>query len=899
MVTGTPQTASQGRTPIVISLGAAACSRLKAAAWGGLQARHVALAAMLGVAAGFVTGPNLVLFTVLGAFLVLNAHVRTFAVCWGLAAAAAAYLHDAAVRIGGVFVHQTPLGALLERCSDCALAALLGLHDPALCGGLTLAALFSLGAARTFYSTMKDLLRCVRHEADPGAIAVQDRSQPAESTGSSTAGESWHHALSAPQKALARFFWGSLEDAPARLYRQDGWLRPFGWVFAGLLACMLPYLPGWLGERELKTMWLPKLAEAMGMHGVGGEVEYSGWTGKLVVRDLAFASWPGQMPEVRVGRLEAHISPGRILRSQLHAMHVAINGLAIAQPADKAGTRVGLPSGALARTSGKASAFAAGERLDVTNLLAASPDVRQGIGRLKALLDALAALRTLHDPKHASGEPGRSPRFYVAKVTLESLPDAWQLGRHATISLGPISSSPQVLGRPACLNVTAPRHGLRLAGTLNLHEDAASHRIHFEVDEQPLVRLVDGKALGNRLNIRRGEASLHGVGRVQNQRLDLAVTVDLHGLDIEFAPNSKLAGLDANLCAELLAASSALSIPLRLTGPLHAPRWELSRAALAAQLADRSELAGRKDLKRRIKLALARRDRPTLPARKAAATAAVAARKAVVPAAAAPVEPAGEPQAIATDDYSQPALQPEPTPPAVQAVVRAYPRTSTPDEEDPPAMAAYASSASELTRGVQSVPYTRHRNLSVAGAWPDDEEDLPREHVEEGVQQPLPPEMPLPGPIGLNLGQDEDAPPLAQAGRPGLARRTEARTNRPVPRAAAASYLAPSKATERAATSASAPPEYMQGPEGAAPASGAGPKQPKSSFSRWARGLVNKIVGVPSAHSQAEGEDGSDRSRPATPPEAADYRLSADAETCPLEEPSAQQELPWYRRLWR
>lgn len=890
MVTGTAQATLWGRTAIVTALLATACNRLKAAAWGGLQARHVALAAILGVSAGFVVGPNLVLLTVLAAFLVLNAHVWTFALCWGLTAVAAAYLHNAAVRIGSVFVHQTPLGTLLERYSDSALASLLGLHDPALCGGLALAALFSLGVARTFYSTMRDLVHSVKHAASGGAATAQGRSQLPDAIGRSAGGEPWYCGLSAAEMVLARFFWGPLEDAPVRLNRQEGWLRPFGWVFAGLLACMVPYLPGWLAERELKAVWLPKLAEALHMPSVVGEIEYNGWTGRLVGRDLALASWPGHAPEVRVARLEAQISPGRILRSQLHAMHVAVQGIAIAQPAGKASTKAGLRSGSQARSAPKASAVAAGERLDITHLIAASPHVGQGVRKLKALLDTLAALPAFEGPKHSAAEAGSLPRLYVAKLTLESLPDAWQLGKHAAIALGPISSSPQRLARPTSLKVTAPRHGLRLVGTLNLHKESAAHRIQFEIDEQPLARLVELQTLSSTLNVRRGEARLHGMGWVQNHRLDLAVTVDLHSLDVEFAPNSKLAGLDTNLCAELLQASSALSIPLRLQGPLHALRWELSCSALAAKLAARSELAGRKDLKRHIRLALAHRDRKPRPSpRKASMRAA----------AAAPVEPAGEPQAIATDEPCCPAVEPEPTPFTVQGEVRAYPRTSIPDEQDPPVMAAYVSPASELTRGVQSVPYAQPHNSWLAGPWPTDEKDLPRDQVPASVQKPLPPEMPLPGPIGLNLGQEEDGPPLFQAGRPGLAWQTEARAKRPMPRAATASYVAPSTATGHVVTAATAPPDYMQGLERAAPASEVGSKQPKSSFSRWARSLVNKLVGVPSARSQPDHEGESYQGRPTLARTPEQESVDANAESCPLEEPTAQHELPWYRRLWR
>lgn len=947
MVTGTAQSTLGSRTPFLAAIHAAVYPRLKVAAWGGLQPRHVALAAMLGVAAGFVVGPNLVLLMVLAAFLVLNAHVRTFAVCWGLTAAAAAYLHNAAVRIGSVFVYQTPLGTLLERCSDSALVSLLGLHDPALCGGLALAALFSFGAARTLYSTMRDLADSVNARIAAGAGTGSGGSQFPRSTEGSAAGEPWYSGLSAAQLVLARFFWGSLKDAPVRLNRREGWLRPFGWVFAGLLACMLPYLPGWLAERELKTVLLPKLGKATNMHVVAGEIDYSGWTGRLVVRDLALATQPGHLPEVRVARLEAHISPGRILRSQLHAMHVAVDGISMTEPAGKANTKRVLTRGTHARPAATTIPPATGERIDVTNLLAASPHVAQGVRKFTALLDALAALRALEGPHHADAPAGGLPRLYVGKLTLESLPGAWQLGRHATVVLGPISSSPQLVARPTRLKVTAPRHGVRLSGTLNLHKESAAHDIEFEIDEQPLARVIDLKALSGALNVRRGEASLHGVGRVQNQRLDLVVTVDLHGLDIEFAPNSKLAGLDTNLCAELLEASHTLSIPLRLRGPLHAPRWELSRSALAAQLAGCLELAGRKDLKRRLRLALAPREHKPRPAPQEVTVPEVAST---------PVEPVGEPQAIATDEPSQPGVQPEAPSPAVQA--EPYPRTSTPDEEDPPAIAADVSPASELTTGVHPVPYTQGRNSSLE-AWPTDEEGLAPDQMQASERKPLPPEIPLPGPIGLNLGQEQDVLPLAQARQPGLARPTKPRFKRPVPQAATASYVAPTTATGRGdrqdmapadmdpvgtlpagtapavkapagmpqagmppagmtpggmppggmtpagtvsvgtAPAAKAPAEYMHGPRGVEPVSEPGVKQPKSSFSRWARSIVNKVLGEPSARPQPEDEAQEYRGQPVPSPVPENRSFDADAESWPYEAPAEHRKLPWYRRLWR
>lgn len=898
MKTGTLADASAARRSPISRLLLAATGGWRAAVCGGMLARHVVLAAILGVAAGFVTGPNLVLLTLILAFLLLNAHVRTFAVCWAVAAAVAAYLHDAAAHIGGVLVDQTPVGALLDRHADSPLVGLLGLHNPALCGGLALAALFSAGTARTLGTLVKELLRDVGGDSLTCTLKPGHGSQqPDGSSGTPPVDNvAWYSKLSAPRKALAGFFWGSLDDAPARISRHTGWLRPFGWAFALLLACIPPYLPGWLGARELKTMWLPRVAESLGMRYVAGQLEYSGWTGRLVVRDLVLATSAGREAAVRVASLEARLSPGRLLRSQLHAEQVAVRDILLSQPEGGPG-QAGLDVSDATRPTAKRGVTSSPLRHDLAPLLAFSSEVRSGIMRLKALLETLHALRgceVLCDSK-GEGKTTRVPRLLVKQLKLESLPREWQLGRHAVIALGPIASSPPLVGSATRLRLTSPRHGLRLSAILNLHEERGVHRVRFTVDEQPLLRLLALQPSAG-VAIRRGEAALRGAGQVDHRGVDLAVTAALRGLDLEFAPQVKLAGLDSQLCAELLEASGRLSLSVHLRGPWHAPRWELRSPHLARQLAEQASASGREDLRRRVQLALA----PATRARRKLAKGHVA-----TPVAVDPSEPPGEPYAIATDEAVSPDSQPQAAAVQAHTSLRPYPRTSTPEDEEPAGqgvMQPAAKQGESLASFVQNPRATQQRSVR---ASPSAGQGVPRagqaaamnehRHGNDGdpaARPRLPPELPLPGPIGLKLGRDPEAPSaIVRAGG------VEGRFPATPQRASPASYSTPSGPTARAAPVSAEPPEYMQPPQQPELTSEAA-SRPKSKFSRWARGIVNKVFG-----GLADGSEAAEESTTARPRQAAElepHPAEADGvEACPYEEAAADRQVPWYRRLWR
>ena len=880
MQTGNPATYSRRLVLAAAPLASGLRRRLAAAVWGGMQARHVALAGMLGVAAGFVTGPNLLLFAVIVAFVLFNAHVRTFLVCWAAAAATAFYLRDAAARIGGVFIQQTPLGNLLDRYADSTLVSLVGLHEPILCGGVALALLFSLGAARTLHSCMRDLVRSARGISFPedgqplepllSAAAPQDQVPPAT--------RQWHEALSESQRVLARFFWGSLDEAPERMQRQGGWLRPFGWAFAALAACVLPYLPGWLGERELRSAWLPRLAESLGLHDVACKVEYNGWTGRLVARDVALARWPGEPPAVRLARLDAQLSPGRLLRSQLHAEKVVVQGMTLTSACACGADEIGAAS-----PPSKARRGQVGGRIDLTSLLSASGELACGAGRLRALLEALAALSACEGTDHAADRPSQAaPRLYVRKLTLQMLPEEWRLGRHAVVSLGPVSSHQRLLGRPCRLKVTSPRHGLRLACTLNLHREPAVHGVRFEVDEQPLERLIVRPSGG--VTIRRGEVSLSGSGQMEHDGLDVAVAVEMRGLDIECAPSCRLAGLDGRLCNELLEACRDLALSLRLAGPWHAPRIELTRSDLAKQLADQADRAGRRELKRRIRLALDPGGQPRRPAM---------VRDRLVQLAAAPAEPPGEPQAIATDEVSEPAAQAVCAPGDALGQVRSYPRTSTPDDEglvidqDPPA-AEPSSGVDPLAKPSRAL--AEGLGPAAVGRQPFDQVSAHGADETRAERGPLPPEVPLPGPIGLTFGQDGEPPAVARPAR------VPPRPTRPPQPASVASYTPPVAAKAR--PSAAAPADYLSEPAATRSTSTSNGGKPKSAFSRWARGLVNKAFGkLPGARAADEAETNSEPAPAQREPAPAG--AVSDESSCPFDEPEAQAELPWYRRLWR
>jgi uncharacterized protein (TIGR03546 family) len=235
----------------------AACMR------GGRQGRDVALAVALGLLAGFVTGWNLTLATVLLAAVLLNIRTRTFLVAWAVGFGGAWSLSGFTYRLGHVLLDSTPLGDCVAALGDSAVVALLDWDRYTLVGGACLAGVLALPASRL-------AARLVRSRWTPEAV-------------------------------------------------ESRWLRPLGAIgAAGVLiatGAATSQLAGARVEREL----LSQLTEANGAPVTAAEFQFSLWTGNLHVDDLQLAD-PRRLDRdrLRIGRVTAQLRSGELVRGRLH-----------------------------------------------------------------------------------------------------------------------------------------------------------------------------------------------------------------------------------------------------------------------------------------------------------------------------------------------------------------------------------------------------------------------------------------------------------------------------------------------------------------------------------------------------------------------------------------------------
>ena len=121
---------------------------LAACLQGSRQPRHVALAVVLGLLAGFVTGWNLTLAVVLLAVVLLNVRTLAFLVAWAIGLGGAWMLSGLTYRLGQMLLDSTPLGECVAALGDGPFFALLEWDRYTLVGGACLAGALSFVASR-------------------------------------------------------------------------------------------------------------------------------------------------------------------------------------------------------------------------------------------------------------------------------------------------------------------------------------------------------------------------------------------------------------------------------------------------------------------------------------------------------------------------------------------------------------------------------------------------------------------------------------------------------------------------------------------------------------------------------------------------------------------------------
>ncbi len=122
--------------------------KLVAALRGGGHPAGVALAVGLGLVAGFASGVNLTFALLLWLAIVLNVRSSVFVVTWAIGLALAIGGHSICHGVGYALLDELSLGELIAKLGDSPVVALLDWDRYALVGGVAIAIVLAVPAAR-------------------------------------------------------------------------------------------------------------------------------------------------------------------------------------------------------------------------------------------------------------------------------------------------------------------------------------------------------------------------------------------------------------------------------------------------------------------------------------------------------------------------------------------------------------------------------------------------------------------------------------------------------------------------------------------------------------------------------------------------------------------------------
>jgi hypothetical protein len=530
--------------------------------YGGHQPRDAALAVVLGLVGGYLTGWNLSVSVVLVAAVFLNVHTRLLAATWAAAAALAALTSGATNFVGVAILDWAGLGRAVAALGDGPLAALLGWDQYELVGGACLAAVVSLPAARFAARAVRSL----------GAVE-----RPKGAGGSDLAPE----AAAAPG-LLARgaiwflFGWSARERA-MRCESVGGWLRPLGLPAALAVITVAALAPWYVGPKLAARELLRQISKYNDAEVAAGEVHLSLWTGRFSVRDLQVAD-PRHLhrDRLRVGALSGQLSAGALLRGRLEIERLMLDRVRV----DVARHRLARSSASRPHASGLPSptdaSLSATSSIEIDRYVRAWPSIRHDLVWLERLVVAVESLSTVGSHHDLAGDgshrPLRSdfgqprPRVAIARLRARDLPAGLQLGRKAIVELTDLSSRPDLAEEPTRLKVVIPRLAALLLAQFELAEDNHRHTLKFTADDLDLAELLDARQDEQSIAAT-GRVNLAGKGWMNSRQLELPLQIEFDTLEIELAGHERLARIDAAIWSQGLRRLGAVETEAVLSGP--------------------------------------------------------------------------------------------------------------------------------------------------------------------------------------------------------------------------------------------------------------------------------------------------------------------------------------------
>jgi hypothetical protein len=536
---------------------------------GGAQPRDVALAVILGLLAGAVTGWNLTLAGLLLLVVLLNVHTRTFLASWAASLAGTWLLGRYTYRLGHLLLDSTPLGDCIAALGDGPLVALLDWDRYTLIGGAAAAAALSLPASRLAARLARR--RCER--------------EPSE----------------------------------------GHWLRRWGMVGAAGILVVTGVTSTRLVSTRVERELLSQLTEINGAPVTAGDFQFSLWTGSMYIGDMQLAD-PRRLDRdrLRIGRVTAQLHPGELVRGRLHADSLLLEHLrgdvARRQPAESsefAPPVIDMP------TFDEMGAAPSVEAVELDSYLRVWPALRDRLTACEPWVKALSNLTDCDEDatttRHEHSSLGRQPpRVLVAKLRAAGLASSWGLGARATLTVTHLSSRPFGPGQfgrsgrfgglegATQIELNAPECATEISAEMNPRDDSKRITLSVHAHGLALEDLVDSQPLEGKIHIADGAVRLTGEGWIDANRLELSMRVEIDSLDARVIAPDTLGGISASVWDDGLRRLGALRTDVVLSGAWDSPSVTADGRRVVEQFKHQLRAAGEHRLVRAIEEQLAR-----------------------------------------------------------------------------------------------------------------------------------------------------------------------------------------------------------------------------------------------------------------------------------------------------
>jgi uncharacterized protein (TIGR03546 family) len=523
--------------------------KLVAAIRGGGHPAGVAIAVALGLVAGFASGVNLTFAMLLWLAIVLNVRSVVFVSTWAIGLALAIGGHSICHGVGYALLDELRLGELIAKLGDSPIVALLDWDRYALVGGVAMAIVLAVPAARGAW-TVADARWRAAHEANP------------------------------PRRTL---------------------MRPLAWLYAPIAAVPLVFLPWVLVERQLSDEILGEAVAFSDCRATAERTELCLLTGAWLAENVTIVSREQpDKPTLRVERIQAKLDSSRLLRGWLHIDDLKLSGV----------TRFETPRTTFDGANREAATGATdlnelvvgwSERRDLLAWSSqalglfdrlAKLDQQQSNPSQEQLFGSLAS--TPDEPRSRLGR--RQPRVVINSVRLTELSPAWHLGGKASIEIEHLNSNPRLALYPTRVKVIAPEWSSEAEVTMNLHDAGQRHQLKVRAIDLPLAELLDPARTRSRLVVHRGLISALGEGWIDVQRVYLPLTLDSQQLSAQVLGSQPVADLSTDHWNRCLRELGGLRFDSLVSGHWNDLHITLETQEVVKQLKHQLRSAGAHDL---------------------------------------------------------------------------------------------------------------------------------------------------------------------------------------------------------------------------------------------------------------------------------------------------------------